>query len=162
MLLIKRAKLDRCSLKKRRKNFKLSHFSYRGKERKRSKEWRSQPGRRNRWVRISKWSSMRIKEIKFSKYLHMKFLSSFQYHSYFSKNTYRYPEYLSPCLFQLSSAVHQLRQIIWTYKKLETVSKFEFGMIGILLGLLMQGENLFDDGFIAGTATFAKLWITYT
>ena len=50
---------------------------------------------------------------------------------------------------QVGSAVHQLRQIIWTYKKLETVSKFEFGMIGILLGLLMQGEYLFDDGFIA-------------
>jgi len=49
----------------------------------------------------------------------------------------------------LSSAAHQIRQIIWTYKKLETVSKFEFGMIGILLGLLMQGANLFDDGFIA-------------
>ena len=55
-----------------------------------------------------------------------------------------------------------LPALTWTYKKLETVSKFEFGMIGILLGLLMQGENLFDDGFIAGTATFAKLWITYT
>ena len=57
MLLVKRAKLDRCSLKERRKNFKLSNFSYRGKERKKSKEWRSQPGRRNRWVRISKWST---------------------------------------------------------------------------------------------------------
>ena len=69
---IKRAKVDRRSAKGRRKIFKLSHFSYMGKEEKRSNERRSQPERRNKWVRASKWSSMKIKEIKFAKYLHLK------------------------------------------------------------------------------------------
>jgi len=69
---IKRAKVDRSSAKDRRKFFKWSPFSYRGIEEKRSNERRSQPERRNKWVRVSKWSSMKIMEIKFAKYLHLK------------------------------------------------------------------------------------------
>jgi len=36
----------------------------------------------------------------------------------------------------------------------------EIGMIGILLGLLMHGENLFDDGYIAEIESFSILGIT--
>ena len=69
---INRTQLDRRSVKNRRKIFQLSHFLYRGKERRMLQERRSQLERRNKWVRVGKWSSMRIKELKFAKYLHLK------------------------------------------------------------------------------------------
>ena len=66
---IKRAQLDRRSPKDRRKKFKLSHFFYRGEERRNLQERRSQAETRSNWVRVSKWSSVRLRDLKISKYL---------------------------------------------------------------------------------------------
>ena len=66
---IKRAQLDRRSAKHRRKIFKLSHFFYRGKERRSLQERRSQAEKRSNWVRVSKWSSVHLSDLKIAKYL---------------------------------------------------------------------------------------------
>ena len=66
---IERAQLDRRSTKDRRKKFKLSHFFYRGEERRSFQERRSRSEKRNNWVRISKWSSVHLPNLKITKYL---------------------------------------------------------------------------------------------
>ena len=66
---IKREQLDRRSAKDRRKKFKLSHFFYKGEERRSLQERRSNPEKRTNWIRVSKWSSVHLTDLKIAKYL---------------------------------------------------------------------------------------------
>ncbi len=60
---------DRRSVKDRRRKIKLAYFSYKGPERRNIKERRLQAERRDDWVRVSKWSSVCLLNIKLSKLL---------------------------------------------------------------------------------------------
>ncbi len=66
----KRASIfDRRSGKDRRKGYRVGRFFYRGAERRRRKEQRSGVERRLEWVRISRWSSVFVSELKIAKFL---------------------------------------------------------------------------------------------
>ena len=68
---IKRESPERRSGKNRRRIFSLHRFFYKGPERRKVlQDQRSQEERRDGWVRISKWSSMKLHDLKISKYLH--------------------------------------------------------------------------------------------
>lgn len=69
MTEIARASIERRSGMDRRKLFSLSHFFYRGQERRTVEERRSQSERRSEWVRISKWSSAFLLDLKIAKFL---------------------------------------------------------------------------------------------
>ena len=69
MLAIKREVFDRRSVKDRRRKIKLAYFSYKGPERRNMQERRSQTERRDGWVKVSKWSSVCLLNIKLSKFL---------------------------------------------------------------------------------------------
>ncbi|UCE56766.1 MAG: hypothetical protein JSV31_15360 [Desulfobacterales bacterium] len=71
MTAIKRAFSERRTGKDRRRIFNLHRFFYKGHERREVlQDRRSQEERRDGWVRISKWSSMKLHDLKISKYLH--------------------------------------------------------------------------------------------
>jgi hypothetical protein len=61
-------RIDRRSLKDRRRPYHLSRLTYRGVER-RDQKRRSQGERRAGWVRVSKWSSVYLQGLKIGKYL---------------------------------------------------------------------------------------------
>lgn len=61
--------LDRRSGKDRRRNINLRRFFYRGPERRVMQDRRLQEERRYGWVRIDKWSSVHLLDLKISKYL---------------------------------------------------------------------------------------------
>ena len=61
--------LDRRSGKDRRRNISLHRFFYKGPERRVMQGRRSQEERRYGWVRIDKWSSVHLLDLKISKYL---------------------------------------------------------------------------------------------
>ena len=61
--------VDRRTVRDRRRKIKLAYFSYKGPERRNLEERRSQAERREDWVRISKWSSVCLLNIKLSKFL---------------------------------------------------------------------------------------------
>ncbi len=65
-----RAYSERRSGKDRRRIFSLHRFFYNGPERRDLKDRRSQEEKRDGWVRISKWSSVNIRELKIAKYVH--------------------------------------------------------------------------------------------
>ena len=68
---IKRASPERRSGKSRRRILSLHRFFYKGPERRKFlQDQRSKEERRDGWVRISKWSSMKLHDLKISKYLH--------------------------------------------------------------------------------------------
>ncbi len=67
---INRAFLERRSGKDRRRVFSLHRFFYKGLERRAIQDRRSQEERRDGWVRINKWSSVNLHDLKISKYLH--------------------------------------------------------------------------------------------
>ena len=69
MHTLTRSHSDRRSGRERRKSLSLHHFRYKGSERRAAKERRSQLERRNGWVRISKWSSVKMRNLKIAKYL---------------------------------------------------------------------------------------------
>ena len=69
MLMPKRSYADRRSGKERRRRFSLSRFWYRGSERRRHQERRSEFERRDGWVKVSKWSSVFLGDLKISKFL---------------------------------------------------------------------------------------------
>lgn len=55
----------------RRRIFSLHRFFHRGSERRKaSKDRRSHEERRDGWVRVSRWSSTKLHDLKISKYLH--------------------------------------------------------------------------------------------
>ncbi len=61
---------ERRNGKDRRKIFGLHCFFYKGPERRKAlQDRRSQEERRDGWVRISKWSSVNLHDLKISKYL---------------------------------------------------------------------------------------------
>jgi hypothetical protein len=61
---------ERRTGKDRRKIFHLYHFFYYGPERRKTlQDRRSQEERRDGWVRISRWSSVYLHDLKISKYL---------------------------------------------------------------------------------------------
>ena len=61
---------ERRTGKDRRRIFSLHRFFYKGLERRNALyDRRSQKERRDGWVRISKWSSVEIENLKIAKYL---------------------------------------------------------------------------------------------
>jgi hypothetical protein len=70
MPAIKRVSSERRSGKDRRRIFSLHRFLYKGPEKRVLQDRRSQVERRDGWVRISKWSSVEIRELKIAKYVH--------------------------------------------------------------------------------------------
>ena len=69
MSALKRDFFDRRSGKDRRRNISLHRFFYKGPERRVMQGRRSQEERRYGWVRIDKWSSVHLLDLKISKYL---------------------------------------------------------------------------------------------
>ena len=72
MYALKRSFSDRRSGKARRKVFSLHRFFYKGSQRRRLQDRRSPEERRDGWVRISRWSSVEMQDLKIAKYLHVK------------------------------------------------------------------------------------------
>ncbi len=69
MFETKRDFYDRRSVKDRRRKIKLAYFAYKGSERRNLKERRSEAERRKDWVRVSRWSSVCLRQIKLSKFI---------------------------------------------------------------------------------------------
>ena len=69
MFALKRDFFDRRSGKDRRRSISLNRFFYKGPERRVLQVRRSQEERRNGWVRISKWSSAHLPDLKIAKFL---------------------------------------------------------------------------------------------
>ena len=69
MYAIKRKFLDRRSGKNRRRFFSLHRYHYKGPERRGRQDRRSQLERRDGYVRIDKWSSVNMQDLKINKYL---------------------------------------------------------------------------------------------
>jgi hypothetical protein len=67
---IHRASSERRSGKDRRRIFSLHRFFYKGPERRLLPNRRSQEERRDGWVRVSKWSSVYMRDLKIAKYVH--------------------------------------------------------------------------------------------
>ena len=65
-----RASSERRSGKDRRRIFSLHRFFYKGPERRIRQDRRLQVERRDGWVRISKWSSVNLHDLKLGKYVH--------------------------------------------------------------------------------------------
>jgi hypothetical protein len=65
----RRSMKDRRTGKDRRRKFGLKKLCFRGKER-RSHKYRREPDeRRHGWVRLGKWSGIRIADLKIGKFL---------------------------------------------------------------------------------------------
>lgn len=69
MIAMKRNFFDRRSGKNRRRFFSLHRFHYKGLERRARQDRRSQLERRDGYVRIDKWSSVNMQDLKIAKYL---------------------------------------------------------------------------------------------
>jgi hypothetical protein len=69
MYALKRNSFDSRSGKDRRRNISLHRFFYKGPERRAMQDRRLQEERRNGWVRIDKWSSAHLSDLKIAKYL---------------------------------------------------------------------------------------------
>jgi hypothetical protein len=70
MLNIKRAFTDRRSGKDRRRAFSIRRFRYSGPERRKfQQDRRHSIERREGWVRIDRWSSVKLQDLKLAKYL---------------------------------------------------------------------------------------------
>ena len=66
---IERAFTDRRSGKDRRKFFNLGRFRYEDQVRRAQQDRRSQQERRDGYVKIGKWSSVKMQDLKLAKYL---------------------------------------------------------------------------------------------
>ena len=69
MHTLNRSLSDRRSGKKRRKILSLHRLRYKGSERRVAQDRRSQFERRDGWVRITKWSSVKMQDLKIAKFL---------------------------------------------------------------------------------------------
>ena len=69
MNMAKRSFSDRRSGKDRRKILSLRRFRYKGSERRVAHERRSKFERREGWVKIGKWSSVKMQDLKIARYL---------------------------------------------------------------------------------------------
>ena len=70
MPAIRRAPLERRSGKDRRRIFSLHRFFYKGFERRILQDRRVHEERRDGWVRVSKWSSVNLQDLKIARYVH--------------------------------------------------------------------------------------------
>jgi len=66
---VKRSFSDRRSGKDRRKILSLRHLRYKGSDRRTLMDRRSKIERRDGWVKIGKWSSVKMQDLKIAKYL---------------------------------------------------------------------------------------------
>ena len=69
MLAIMRSSIDRRTGKDRRRIFMPTRFFFKGSERRKLKERRLQKERRRGWVRVGKWSSVFLRDLKIAKFL---------------------------------------------------------------------------------------------
>ena len=70
MYALKRESSDSRSGKDRRRIISLKRFLYKGRERREAiNDRRSLEERRNGWVRIDRWSSVHLADLKIAKYL---------------------------------------------------------------------------------------------
>ena len=69
MYALNRSFSDRRSGKDRRRIISLNRFRYKGSERRALNERRLETERRDGWVRIGKWSSVKMQGLKIAKYL---------------------------------------------------------------------------------------------
>jgi hypothetical protein len=69
MCAMKRNFCDRRSGKNRRRFFSLHRFHYKGSERRAQLDRRSRLERRDGYVRVDKWSSVNMQDLKIAKYL---------------------------------------------------------------------------------------------
>ncbi len=69
MYALKRNFFDRRSGKNRRRIFCLHRFFYNGPEKRSPQDRRSNTERRDGWVRIDRWSSVKMRDLKIAKYL---------------------------------------------------------------------------------------------
>ena len=69
MASIHRKPSERRSGKERRKIISLRRLFYKGPERRDYNDRRLQPERRDGWVRINKWSSANLPDLKISRFL---------------------------------------------------------------------------------------------
>jgi hypothetical protein len=69
MPALNRSPIERRCGKDRRKRVSLVRFSYKGPNRRGFQDRRSLQERRDGWVRISKWSSVYLSDLKIAKYL---------------------------------------------------------------------------------------------
>jgi len=70
MYRLKRSFSDRRSGKDRRRFLSLRRLRYKGPERRALRDRRSKIERRDGWVKIGKWSSVEMQDLKIAKYLH--------------------------------------------------------------------------------------------
>ena len=69
MFEIQRASSERRSGKDRRRFFSLRRFRYKGSDRRIQQDRRSRLERRDGYVKIGKWSSVKMQDLKLAKYL---------------------------------------------------------------------------------------------
>ena len=69
MFEIERASAERRSGKDRRRFFSLRRFHYQGPDRRVQQDRRSRLERRDGYVKIGKWSSVKMQDLKLAKYL---------------------------------------------------------------------------------------------
>jgi hypothetical protein len=66
---VKRSRIERRSGKDRRKRVNISRLFYRAREKRDIRERRSPTERRKGWVRLGKWSSAYLRDLKIAKFL---------------------------------------------------------------------------------------------
>jgi len=69
MVTIDRAFLERRSGKERRRKMQIQRFFFKGLERRSENDRRENEERRRGWIRVSKWSSAPLAELKIAKFL---------------------------------------------------------------------------------------------
>jgi hypothetical protein len=69
MVTTDRAFLERRSGKERRRKMKIQRFFFKGLERRSENDRRENEERRRGWIRVSKWSSAPLAELKIGKFL---------------------------------------------------------------------------------------------
>jgi hypothetical protein len=69
MVTTDRAFLERRSGKERRRKMKIQRFFFKGLERRSDNDRRENEERRRGWIRVSKWSSAPLAELKIGKFL---------------------------------------------------------------------------------------------
>jgi hypothetical protein len=69
MVTTDRAFLERRSGKERRRKMKIQRFFFKGLERRSENDRRKNEERRRGWIRVSKWSSAPLAELKIGKFL---------------------------------------------------------------------------------------------
>ena len=69
MVTIDRAFLERRSGKERRRRVQIQRFFFKGLERRSENDRRENEERRRGWIRVSKWSSAPLAELKIGKFL---------------------------------------------------------------------------------------------